>query len=68
MARASPSAVKTRDFQLFQTQSQPLGTVAEEWIAAYRMTSDGRNFRGVTPTLQRLLGTTGRGEPADSSG
>lgn len=59
---------KTRDFQLFQTQIQPLGTVAEEWIAAYRMTSDGRNFRGVTPTLQRLLGTTGRGEPADSSG
>lgn len=57
---------KTRDFQLFQAQIQPLGTVAEEWIAAYRMTSDGRNFRGVTPTLQRMLGTAG--SPSGAAG
>ncbi len=45
-----------RDFNLFQTQVQPLGTVAEEWIAAYRMTPDGRNFRGVAPTLSTTVG------------
>jgi hypothetical protein len=47
---------KTRDFSLFQTQIQPLGPVAEEWIAAYRMLPEGRNFRGVAPALQSMLG------------
>lgn len=47
---------KTRDFRDFQTEVAPLGPVAEEWIAAYRMTREGRAFRGVTPTLRRTLG------------
>lgn len=46
-----------RDFNLFQAQVQPLGPVAEEWIAAYRMTPDGRSFRGVAPALSSMLGT-----------
>lgn len=47
---------KTRDFNLFQAQIQPLGPVAEEWIAAYRMTPEGRKFPGVAPALQAMLG------------
>lgn len=46
----------TRDFNLFQAQVQPLGTVAEEWIAAYRMVPEGRSFPGVTPALRSMLG------------
>ncbi|MBN8465041.1 hypothetical protein JYJ95_00845 [Corallococcus exiguus] len=49
---------KTRDFKAFQTEVMPLGPVAEEWIAAYRMTPDGRSFRGVSPTLRQTLGIT----------
>lgn len=45
-----------RDFHLFQTEIQPLGTVAEEWLAAYRMTPEGRSFRGVAPALRAMLG------------
>lgn len=45
-----------RDFNLFQAQVQPLGPIAEEWIAAYRMTPEGRNFRGVESTMTSMLG------------
>jgi hypothetical protein len=45
-----------RDFNLFQAQVQPLGPVAEEWIAAYRMVPEGRGFPGVTPALRSMLG------------
>jgi hypothetical protein len=41
---------------LFQSEARPFGTHAEAWIAAYRMTPEGRGFRGVTPTLQRMIG------------
>jgi len=47
---------KTRDFNLFQAQMQPLGEIAEEWIAAYRMTPEGRGFTGVTNTMRSMLG------------
>lgn len=47
---------KTRNFQEFQAEVQPLGPVAEEWIAAYRMTPEGRSFRGVTPALRSVVG------------
>ncbi|MFY0562795.1 hypothetical protein ACN28E_03035 [Archangium lansingense] len=47
---------RTRDFRDFQSEVLPLGPVAEEWIAAYRMTPDGRSFRGVVPTLRKSLG------------
>jgi len=47
---------KTRDFNLFQAQVQPLGPVTEEWIAAYRMVPEGRGFTGITPGLRSMLG------------
>jgi hypothetical protein len=42
---------------LFQSEARPFGNHAEAWIAAYRMTPEGRGFQGVIPTLRRLLGT-----------
>ncbi len=41
---------------LFQSEARPFGNHAEAWIAAYRMTPEGRGFPGVAPTLRRLLG------------
>lgn len=42
---------------LFQSDARPFGPHSEAWIAAYRMTPEGRGFRGVVPTLRRVLGT-----------
>jgi hypothetical protein len=42
---------------LFQSELRPMGSHAEAWLAAYRMTPEGRNFRGVTPALQSVIGT-----------
>ena len=47
----------TRDFNLFQAQIQPLGAVAEEWLAAYRMVPEGRGFPGVASALRDVLST-----------
>ncbi|MGC4093193.1 MAG: hypothetical protein QM756_35960 [Polyangiaceae bacterium] len=41
---------------LFQSTVRPMGSHAEAWVAAYRMTPEGRNFPGVTPALQGVLG------------
>jgi hypothetical protein len=41
---------------LFQSEVRPMGTHAEAWIAAYRMTPEGRAFPGVTPALRSVLG------------
>jgi hypothetical protein len=41
---------------LFQSEIRPMGPHAEAWLAAYRMTPEGRSFRGVTPTFRRVLG------------
>jgi hypothetical protein len=43
---------------LFQSEARPFGSHAEAWVAAYRMTPEGRRFRGVTPTLRRMIGMT----------
>jgi hypothetical protein len=48
--------MRERDFNLFMSQVGPLGPVAEEWIAAYRMTPEGIRFPGVTPALTTMLG------------
>jgi len=42
---------------LFQSEMRPMGPHAEAWLAAYRMTREGRGFVGVTPALQEFLGT-----------
>jgi hypothetical protein len=33
-----------------------MGSHAEAWVAAYRMTPEGRGFAGITPTLRNVLG------------
>ncbi len=41
---------------LFQSTVRPMGSHAEAWLAAYRMTPEGRGFSGVTPALRSVLG------------
>ena len=41
---------------LFQSEMRPMGPHAEAWLAAYRMTREGRGFAGVTPALRSVLG------------
>ena len=41
---------------LFQSTVRPMGAHAEAWVAAYRMTPEGRGFTGVTPALRNVLG------------
>lgn len=41
---------------LFQSVVRPMGAQSEAWIAAYRMTPEGRNFSGITTTLQQAIG------------
>ncbi|MGQ0571741.1 MAG: hypothetical protein ACT4P5_19735 [Armatimonadota bacterium] len=41
---------------LFQSEVRPMGPHSEAWIAAYRMTPEGRGFTGVTPALRSVLG------------
>jgi hypothetical protein len=47
---------------LFQSQMRPIGPHAEAWLAAYRMTREGRGFVGVTPALKQVLGARTRQE------
>ena len=42
---------------VYSSEARPFGPHAEAWIAAYRMTSEGRHFIGVTPTLRRSIGS-----------
>jgi hypothetical protein len=41
---------------LFQSEMRPMGPYAEAWLAAYRMTREGRGFVGVTPTSKDASG------------
>jgi hypothetical protein len=41
---------------LFQSEMRPMGPHAEAWLAAYRMTREGRGFPGVVPALRGVLG------------
>lgn len=41
---------------LFQSELRPMGSHAEAWLAAYRMTPEGRGFSGVTPALKSVIG------------
>jgi hypothetical protein len=41
---------------LFQSTVRPMGPHAEAWLAAYRMTPEGRGFSGVAPVLRNVLG------------
>ena len=40
----------------FRAEARPFGAHAEAWIAAYRLTPEGRYFMGVTKTLRQAIG------------
>jgi hypothetical protein len=44
------------DPQRFQIEAQPAAAHAEAWIAAYRMTDEGRRFPGVAQSLRWAVG------------
>jgi hypothetical protein len=46
----------TVDPTMFQLETRQIGANAEAWIAAYRMTGEGRRFPGVTPSLNWAVG------------
>src|ERR1700722_10011537 len=46
----------TVDPNLFQVETRRVGANAEAWIAAYRMTEEGRRFPGVTTSLNWAVG------------
>ena len=46
----------TMDPQVFQAETRAIGASSEAWIAAYRMTPEGRQFPGVTRSLRWALG------------
>lgn len=48
------------DPQQFQIQAQPAAANAEAWIAAYRMTDEGRRFPGVAQNLRWAVGLPAR--------
>jgi len=48
------------DPQRFNIEAQPAGAHAEAWIAAYRMTDEGRRFPGVTENLRWAVGLPDR--------
>jgi hypothetical protein len=54
---ATPEPFTISDFNQFQALVRPLGSMAEEWIAAYRMVPEGRGFPGVTPAFRSMLRT-----------
>jgi hypothetical protein len=53
----------TLDLNTFHAEGRVLAQHAESWIAAYRMTGDGRRFPGVARQLRWALGTEGRAAP-----
>jgi hypothetical protein len=50
------------DPSLFQTEMGQIGQHAEAWLAAYRMTPEGRGFVGATQPVQDVFGTKIRRE------
>jgi len=42
----------------FRAEARPFGAHAEAWIAAYRMTPEGRGFAGVTKSLRQAIGAS----------
>jgi hypothetical protein len=46
----------TADPLVFRSEARPFGAHAEAWIAAYRMTGEGRAFPGVGTALRSTLG------------
>lgn len=49
---ASNDFATTIDIEVFRSEIRPIAAYAEAWIAAYRMTSEGQRFPGVTDQLR----------------
>lgn len=49
---ASNDFATTIDVEVFRSEIRPIAAYAEAWIAAYRMTSEGQRFPGVTDQLR----------------
>lgn len=54
----------TADPLVFRSEARPFGAHAEAWIAAYRMTGEGRAFPGVGSSLKKSLGVRRKAAPA----
>jgi hypothetical protein len=52
----------TMDPLVFQAETRAIGASSEAWIAAYRMTPEGRQFPGVTRSLRWALGVPETGQ------
>ena len=50
----------TEDPQRFTLEAQPAGAHAEAWLAAYRLTDEGKRFPGVTENLRWAVGLPAR--------
>lgn len=50
----------TEDPQRFSVEAQPAGAHAEAWLAAYRLTDEGKRFPGVTENLRWAVGLPAR--------
>jgi len=48
----------TADPLVFRSEARPFGAHAEAWIAAYRMTHEGRGYAGVGRALRSFQGRT----------
>lgn len=57
---ASNEFETTIDIEVFRSEIRPIAAYAEAWIAAYRMTSEGRRFPGVTDQLRWSQGLSKR--------
>jgi hypothetical protein len=53
---ASNDFTTTLDLNVFHAEGRPLAQHAESWIAAYRMTAEGRRFPGVARQLRWAIG------------
>jgi hypothetical protein len=52
------------DPDVFRSEARPLAANAEAWIAAYRLTEEGRRFPGVSRSLRWSLGLDDRAASA----
>ncbi len=57
---ASNDFATSLDVEVFRAEIRPIASYAEAWIAAYRMTSEGQRFPGVSDQLRWSQGLSRR--------
>jgi hypothetical protein len=60
---ADQSFETTADPLVFRSEARPFGAHAEAWVAAYRMTPEGRDFPGIDTALRSTLGIKKKTQP-----